>query len=209
MTGDYGANEFQRDANVSRETLDRMEVYAALLQKWQAKINLVGPATLETLWRRHFLDSAQLGPLIRESAVPAPKCLDIGAGAGFPGMVLAILGVGSWTLVESDQRKAAFLAELSRSVEVSVKLRRERIETMEAYPVDVITARALAPLEQLLAYAQPFVADHTLCLFPKGRRSAQEIEEARIRWEFDVESHPSRSDPDGRILLIKGPFHER
>lgn len=209
MSQEYGASAFQRDINVSRETLDKLQVYAALLQKWQSRINLVSAATLKDLWRRHFLDSAQLSPLIRENAVTSPKCLDFGAGAGFPGMVLAIQGVGTWTLVESDQRKSAFLAELSRNVEVSVTLRSERIETMEAFPVDVITARALAPLEQLLTYAQPFVAEQSICLFPKGRRFAEEIEKARDRWDFNAETHSSLSDSEGRILLIKGPFHER
>ena len=209
MTGDYGPSAFQRDTNVSRETLERLETYAALLQKWQPKINLVSSASLNNLWRRHFLDSAQLAPLIGENGPPSPKCLDFGAGAGFPGMVLAILGVGTWTLVESDQRKAAFLAELSRSAEVSVTLCRERIETMDPFPVDVITARALAPLEQLLAFAQPFVVEPTVCLFPKGRRYADEIDKARDRWDFDLQTLPSRSDPDGRILLIKGPIYER
>lgn len=209
MTREYGPPAFQRDTNVSRETLDKLQTYAALLEKWQSRINLVSRATLKDLWRRHFLDSAQLAPLIQGNAVASPKCLDIGAGAGFPGMVLAIQSVGTWTLVESDQRKAAFLTELSRKVEVSVTLRGERIETMESFPVDVITARALAPLEQLLTYAQPFVAEQTICLFPKGRRFAEEVEKARDRWDFNADIHTSLSDSEGRILLIKGPFHER
>ena len=209
MIVEYGPSAFQRDLNVSRETLARLEKYAELLQKWQAKINLVSTRSLKDLWRRHFLDSAQLAPVIQKVGGASPQCLDFGAGAGFPGMVLAIQGVGEWTLVESDQRKAAFLAELSRSAEVSVTLRRERIETMEAFAVDVITARAVAPLERLLTYAKPFVAEQTICLFPKGRRYAEEIDEARDRWDVEVEALPSRSDADGRILLIRGPFYER
>lgn len=209
MIVEYGPSAFQRDLTVSRETLARLETYAELLQKWQAKINLVSTRSLKDLWRRHFLDSAQLAPVIQNVGGASPQCLDFGAGAGFPGMVLAIQGVGEWTLVESDQRKAAFLAELSRSAEVSVTLRRERIETMEAFAFDVITARAVAPLERLLTYAKPFVAEQTICLFPKGQRYAEEIDEARDRWDVEVEALPSLSDGDGRILLIRGPFYER
>ena len=209
MSVEYGPSAFQRDLDVSRETLARLEKYAELLQKWQAKINLVSRGSLKDLWRRHFLDSAQLAPVIQKVGGASPRCLDIGAGAGFPGMVLAIQNVGEWTLVESDQRKTAFLAELSRSAEVSVTLRGERIETMEAFAVDVITARAVAPLERLLTYAKPFVAEQTICLFPKGQRYAQEIDEARDRWDVEVEALPSLSDADGRILLIRGLFHER
>src|SRR5262245_14217980 len=152
------------DINVPRGTLDRLETYAALLTKWQARINLVGPATLPDLWRRHFLDSAQLIPLL-EQADSLPQdgggriLVDLGSGAGFPGLVLAIMTDWRVHLIDSDQRKCAFLRQVALDCGVleRVTIHAKRIEQVTGIAVDVATARACAPLEELLALAAPMV----------------------------------------------------
>jgi 16S rRNA (guanine527-N7)-methyltransferase len=198
------ADDFQTATNVSRETLVRLERYAGLLRKWQPAINLVGPRTLDDLWRRHMLDSAQLAPLAQ-----GQRWLDIGSGAGFPGLVLAILGVGEVHLVESDARKAAFLATVIRETAAHAVVHVARIESLPAEPFDVITARAVAPLHQLLAWGSRFAAESTISLFPKGQDIDAELTEAAKCWKFDAERVPSRSDPRGSILLVKGAYRER
>jgi 16S rRNA (guanine527-N7)-methyltransferase len=196
-------------ANVSRETLGRFDAYAALLAKWQAKINLVGTATLPETWQRHFLDSAQL-----YNHLPA-NCrvvVDLGSGAGFPGMVLAIIAEAAGRditvhLVESDARKAAFLAEAAREARIAgaVKIQPVRAETLAArLSADVVTARALAPLDKLLELARPLIKPDGLCLFLKGEKVAQEIAAAEQRWSFALERVASKSDPGGAILKIRG-----
>lgn len=196
-------------ANVSRETLARLEAYAALLAKWQAKINLVGPATLPETWRRHFLDSAQLyAHLPANTRVIA----DLGSGAGFPGLVLAIVAEAAGRdltvhLVESDARKAAFLAEAAREARIAgaVKIHPVRAEALAGrMAADVITARALAPLDRLLGLARPLLKPDGLCLFLKGEKADAEIAEARKRWDFALERVASKSDPGGVILKIRG-----
>lgn len=196
-------------ANVSRETLARLEAYAALLAKWQAKINLVGPATLPETWRRHFLDSAQLyAHLPANTRVIA----DLGSGAGFPGLVLAIVAEAAGRdltvhLVESDARKAAFLAEAARETRIAgaVKIHPVRAEALAGrMAADVITARALAPLDKLLGLARPLLKPDGLCLFLKGEKADAEIAEARKRWDFALERVASKSDPGGVILKIRG-----
>ena len=184
---------------VSRETLARLEAYALLLRRWSARINLVAAATLDDLWRRHFLDSAQLLPL-----VPAGtrRLVDLGSGAGFPGLVLAILGVPGVELIEADARKCAFLAEAARVAAAPVELRNMRIDALPPRPADVVTARGCAPLDRLLALAQPLVGSETLCLFPKGAQAAQELAAAQQTWDIDVARHQSRTDPRGVILCL-------
>lgn len=191
---------FRQLTGVSRETLDRLEVYAATLRKWQRRINLVGRDSLGDLWRRHFLDSAQLLPLIP----PAARTLvDLGSGAGFPGLVLAALGVPGVHLVESDARKCAFLREVARLVEVEVRIHNRRIEDVAPMTADVVTARALAPLDELLDLAEPFIAPHSICVFLKGRGADEELTRARETWNMTVMRHPSASDPSGTILRLE------
>ena len=195
--------------DVSRETLARLQAYAETLKKWQAKINLVSATTLPELWQRHFLDSAQLYPLLPPHA---RVVTDLGSGAGFPGLVLAIVAEAAgrdiqWHLVESDGRKAAFLAEAARASRIAgaIKIHAVRAEGLGGrMGADVITARALAPLEKLLEYAYPLVKPDGLCLFLKGERVEDELTVARQRWRFELERHPSKSDPGGAILAIKG-----
>src|SRR5262247_2849484 len=150
----YGPADLAADVDVSRETIDRLSAYAALLVKWQSRINLVSAATLADLWRRHMLDSAQLFPLLPPNT---QAVVDLGSGAGFPGLVLAILGIPEVHLIESDQRKCVFLAEAARVADASPIIHNKRIEQLEGLSAEVVTARACAPLDQLLTYAQRFL----------------------------------------------------
>lgn len=199
----YGPAEFAADTGVSRETIERLAAYADLLRKWQQRINLVSTATLEDLWRRHMLDSAQLLPLLPANA---RSIADLGSGAGFPGLVLAILGSGEVHLIESDQRKCVFLTEAIRIVGLdpgrSPVIHNCRIETVSDLEVDVVTARACAPLNQLLSYAQKFLWHDGKALFLKGAAVEEELTAAHKNWSMEVERFPSASDPQGSILRI-------
>jgi 16S rRNA (guanine527-N7)-methyltransferase len=200
-----GAEGFAELYAVSRETLSRLEAYAALLTRWSARINLVGRDTLPDLWRRHILDSAQLRPLISDAT---RNLIDLGSGAGFPGLVLAILAVPSVELVEADSRRCAFLREAARITEANVTIRPCRIEAVPPHPVDVVTARACAPLDRLLDLAQPFLAPDSVCLFPKGQRADEELTLARKRWTMRVSVEPSLSDRRGVILRLQQVVRE-
>jgi 16S rRNA (guanine527-N7)-methyltransferase len=203
---------FRRETGVSRETLARLDAYLALLNNWQRRINLVGATSLADAWRRHMLDSAQLFPLVPSSC---ERLLDLGSGAGFPGLVLAIMGVPGVELVESDGRKCTFLAEAARITDASVTIHHTRIESLakiqaslpaempSTRSADVITARACAPLPRLLGHLEGLLAAHTLCLFPKGARVDEELTQARKEWRMNVERLPSRSDPKGCILYVQ------
>jgi len=203
------AQEFQRITGASGHVLARLQAYADLLVKWQAKINLIGGATVADLWRRHMLDSAQLVPLLPADAT----IVDLGSGAGFPGLVLAAMGDKEGgchvRLIESDARKCAFLAEAARVMEAigKVTIHNERIEAAApiaaAAAVDVVTARALAPLDELLGYAQPFLKPSTTCLFPKGKTADDELTVAAKNWTMTVTEIPSLSDPSGTILKLE------
>jgi 16S rRNA (guanine527-N7)-methyltransferase len=199
---------FQRTFEISRETLDRLKTYAQLLVRWQKTINLVAPSTLGDLWHRHFADSAQLW---RYRPPEARVWLDIGSGAGFPGLVLAILGAEAGAthhiLIESDSRKAAFLREVGRETGITVDILGMRIENPQTCAkvsaVDCITARALAPLPRLLEMSAPYFSPSTLGLFLKGRDVAAEIEQAAEDWRFAYELKPSVTDRDARVVLLK------
>lgn len=196
------AEAFAARCAVSRETLDRLRLYLDLLRRWQKAINLVGPATLKDPWRRHFQDSAQLFPHLPPST---RTLLDIGSGAGFPGMVLAILGVPDVHLVESDTRKCAFLREVARRTDATPTIHAVRLETLSATipPPDVITARAVASLDLLLEMTKLYMTPNTVCLFHKGRQADAEIAEARRRQRVQVEKIPSETDPSGVILRVR------
>ncbi len=201
----FDAAAFQAETGVSRETLDRLTAYEATLRKWQPKINLVGPSTLPDAWRRHFFDSAQLFPLLPESV---RVLVDLGSGAGFPGLVLSIMGVPEVHLVESDSRKCAFLREAARAAGASVTVHNKRIEAVApiaaAIGADVVTARALAPLNDLLGWAYPFIQDRGAALFPKGQNVADELTDTTKYWKMRVERFDSRTDPTGTILRVSG-----
>ena len=193
-------DDFAARTNVSRETLDRLEIYAALLTKWQRRMNLVGPATVSDLWRRHFLDSAQLAPLLPSMDI---DLLDFGSGAGFPGLILAVMGVRSVHLVEANTRKCAFLREAARETGATVHIHNARIEQLTPWTVDVVSARALAPLPRLMEYANPYMAPNSICLFLKGRRFKDELTEAQKTWDIRVHTLKSSIDPEGVILQVE------
>jgi len=195
-----GAAGFAGIFPVSRETLARLEAYAALLEAWSTRINLVGRATLADPWRRHILDSAQLRPLVPDHA---KSLVDLGSGAGFPGLVLAILGLSAVELVEADSRKCAFLFEAARITGTPVTVHRTRIEALPARPFDVVTARALAPLDRLIGLAWPWLAADGFCLFLKGAKTAAELTLARRDWKMTAVAGPSRSDPRGVVLQLR------
>lgn len=206
MTAPLSPEAFAEQLSVSRETMEKLERYEALLLKWNRAINLVGRGTLSDPWRRHFLDSAQL-----LSRLPSPpkgrplRLVDFGSGAGFPGLVLAIMGAGDLHLVESDQRKAAFLREVSRETGAEAHVHAVRIEELKPFAADVVTARALAPLADLLAYAEPFMTADSLCLFLKGKSAEEELTLAAQEWMMIPERHPSLSDPSAALLEIREP----
>jgi 16S rRNA (guanine527-N7)-methyltransferase len=200
VTAPLGAEGFLALHPVSRETLARLEAYAALLRLWSRRLNLVGRDTLPDLWRRHILDSAQLYPLLP----PGSRSLvDLGSGAGLPGLILAILGASGVELIEADSRKCAFLREAARITGARVTIRRSRIEAAPPQPAEIITARALAPLDRLLPLAAPFLGPATRCLFLKGERAAIELTRAEEAWRMTVARHPSRSDPRGVIIELQ------
>ena len=206
MTGprEAGARDAIRALSVSRETLARLETYAALLVKWQSSVNLVASGTLPELWRRHMLDSAQLWPLLPPGT---RRLVDLGSGAGFPGLVLAIIGVPEVHLVESDQKKAAFLREAARAAGALVTVHNCRIEALAPFPAEVVTARALAPLPRLLALAAPFLGQGAIGLFLKGESAEEELTQARRHWTMNVTAEPSRSSPQGVILRVESLRH--
>ncbi len=204
-----GPDEFIRAFSVSRETVERLKVYEGVLKTWQKTINLVAPSTLGDVWHRHFADSAQI---FRFAPADAKVWVDFGSGGGFPGIVAAILlaerGPGRVTLVESDTRKAAFLGEVARKTGIAVEIRSERIEKVaiqaKSQKVDVISARALAPLARLFELTGPFFGPETVALFLKGRDVANEIQEAKAAgWQFDCTLEPSLTDAEARVAVIR------
>lgn len=210
-----GPEDFAAAFDVSRETIERLVIYEKLLRQWQKAVNLVAPSTLDATWHRHFADSAQLLPL----APPGLRSwIDLGSGAGFPGLVVAIMLAGKArgdgthiTLIESDSRKCAFLREVVRqtgfSAAVAVDILSKRAESVriqvnETLP-RVVSARALAPLDQLLGLAAPLSPPGTTGLFCKGKGAAKELQEAEKTWNFKSELVPSVTEKDGRVVVIR------
>jgi 16S rRNA (guanine527-N7)-methyltransferase len=190
--------------DVSRETLERLKRYVALLERWNARINLVSRGDIRELWPRHLSDSAQLFSLLPRSAA---HWTDLGTGAGFPGLVIAALALEARpdlrvTLVESDLRKAAFLGEAARVMGVAPAIRAERIEALAPLEADIVSARALAPLDDLLGMCEGHRRPGGLGLFLKGRSVHDEIAAARRRWRFEPRLHPSGTDSGGAIVEI-------
>jgi 16S rRNA (guanine527-N7)-methyltransferase len=197
---------FGDQLGVSRETLERLTIHLELLRRWQPAGNLVGLTTLTDPWRRHILDSAQLA--VRVPAA-ANTLVDLGSGAGFPGMVLALLGVRGVHLVESNRRKAQFLREVARATGAPVTIHAERIERLQGWPADTLTARALAPLPRLLELAEGFLSSDSVCLFLKGRSVDDELTNAGISWHMVAERLPSLSQPTGVVLELQGVCRAR
>lgn len=190
--------------NVSRETLAKLKTYEASLKEWQSKFNLVSEASLADAWGRHFLDSMQLFKLIPEDA---KVMYDFGSGAGFPGMVLAIMlnektPYLNINLVESIGKKTLYLNEVKKLTNTKVNIISGRIENIKPEKADVITSRALASLDKLLGYALPFCKKNTKCIFPKGKSYKEEILDAQKHWSFSVQEVPSEQSNEGMILII-------
>jgi 16S rRNA (guanine527-N7)-methyltransferase len=199
---------FAEAFKVPRETILGLTRYAELLAHWQKAINLVSASTLPELWSRHFADSAQL----RGLAPDARLWLDLGSGAGFPGLVVAILQAKvpdfRMHLVDSNRKRCAFLAEVARATAAPVDIHAMRIEELaekaQSLSPDVVSARALAPLPRLFELARPFFGEGTRGLFLKGREAEAEIETALAGWDFAVRLHPSLTSPDSRIVEVSG-----
>jgi len=198
---EFGPEEFARATGVSRETLTRLTALVDLLADWSTRYNLVSRSSLEDVWRRHIWDSAQLAPLILLSA---KGLVDLGSGAGFPGLVLAILQPAfRVVLFEATRKKCQFLEAAAQATGVTVEVRNGRVEEARPEAFDVVTARACAPLSTLLGYAARFHGPHTTNLFLKGQNAAAELTEAHKNWKMHVLRHPSQTDPSGTILEIR------
>ena len=192
---------FAEMLGVSRETLERLLTYVDLLTSWNRRINLVSAPSLSDVWRRHILDSAQL---IRHLDQGARVLVDLGSGAGLPGLILGILGVPEVHMIEVDQRKAAFLREAVRVTRTAATVHAVRIESVVPFPADVVTARALSPLTQLLHHSTPFVTMNTVSFFLKGRGLQDELTAAREKWIMRTQLLASLADPTGHILRVEG-----
>jgi 16S rRNA (guanine527-N7)-methyltransferase len=210
---DFGAPDLAADkvralklTPVPRETETRLEKFVALLLLWQQKTNLISPSTIPTLWTRHVADSLQLIELAPEAKV----WVDLGAGGGFPAIPIACALAGKpgavVHLVESNGKKAAFLREAVRVTGAPAQVHAERIEKFMARPVnsvDVVTARALAPLKTLCDQAFALIGQGAIGLFPKGLDVAAELTEAAKYWKIEFSTVPSKTSPDGCIVIVR------
>jgi 16S rRNA (guanine527-N7)-methyltransferase len=186
--------------NVSRETFSTLKEFSELLLKWNSKINLVSKKiSEEELWQRHILDSAQLLQYILK---PKSSIIDLGSGAGFPALVLAIIAGHKITVIESDQRKCAFMQEASTKFKLGVTIINSRIEDITSLECDLITSRALASLKKLLEYSESILQKETFMLFLKGQNVVEEIKEASTSWEIDYKIFPDAFNKDGVVLKI-------
>jgi 16S rRNA (guanine527-N7)-methyltransferase len=207
-----GPGDFAEAFKVPRETIHRLTRYAELLAHWQKSTNLIALSTVPQLWSRHFADSAQLRTIAQKPRL----WLDLGSGAGFPGLVIAILETGRpdfrMHLVESNRRKCAFLAEVVRETKAPVEIYAMRIEALaesaHSLEPDVLSARALAPLPRLFELASPFFGPSTRGLFLKGRAAEAEIALAREAWDFTARLHPSVTATDSHVVELSG-LHPR
>ena len=190
--------------DVSRETFERLEAYVALIEKWNPKINLVSKSSLPEIWDRHIWDSAQIFDIAVEGSVWA----DFGSGGGLPGIVLAIFAKElrpdmQFYLVESDQRKCAFLRNVVREIGLNVKVHAERIEALDPIGASVISARALTDLNGLLEFVERHSAKNGVAILPKGETWEKEILQAQENWSFEYEEITSKTNNDAAILKIK------
>lgn len=192
--------------NVSRETVERLAELEALVLKWTTTVNLISKGSAFDIWSRHILDSAQISVL---SGPRGGAWVDLGSGGGFPALVLAVMAkdwteAATFTLVESDSRKAAFLLQAIRSLDLSAKVIVRRIDAVEPLAADVLTARALAPLDALLGHAARHLRPSGRAFFPKGSTYRDEMAAAQQRWTFRCTAHKSLTDPQSAILEVDG-----
>jgi 16S rRNA (guanine(527)-N(7))-methyltransferase RsmG len=186
-------------AQIAPDARARLDRFAELLLRWNSRINLISRADEAELWPRHILDSAQLVNLLPRSP---GTLVDLGSGAGFPGLVLAVMTRWDVHLVESDQRKAAFLREAARTAGARVVVHAIRAEKLTIAPAQVVAARALAPIASLLPLAAPLLGADGICLFPKGRSADAELTDAAARWHMRVERFPSHTESGATLLRI-------
>ena len=198
-------DEVCRLLGASPETSERLAAYVAVLGEWQPRLKLVGPGTVDEIWSRHVLDCGQIARYV------PPTCrrlVDLGSGAGLPGLILAIMGVAGVEMVERDESKAAFLHAAANVCDVDVGIHRMRIEDLPRGPADVVTARALAPLDVLLPVTAPFLGEGSVAIFPKGRSVDEELKSAARHWHMWFSRHPSLSDEQSSILVINRIHHD-
>lgn len=195
-----------RGFNVSRETLSKLQKYVGHVIETQTHINLIGESTLEDIWERHVLDSAQL-----QKYLPKEKsCIvDLGSGAGFPGIVLALMTDHHVICVESIQKKAVFLTQVKESLGLNIQIQNDRAEELPSLKGDVVVARALAPLIKLIPLAKRHIGDHGYMLFPKGEKYKEEIKKSRQKWLFECEEYESITNEKSRILRISNITFKR
>jgi 16S rRNA (guanine527-N7)-methyltransferase len=191
--------EFLSAIPVSRETEARLARYGALLLERNQSLSLIADSTGDVVWTRHFLDSAQLARLIPD---PDQPVVDIGSGAGFPGLVLAIMGLPKVHLIEHNMQKAAFLRTVVEELNLPVTIHAMKSDAVRPFAAGVVTARALKPLDQLIGLGRRFLGQGSLCLFPKGRRAEDEMRDAERKWRMKVERFQSLTDPESTIFRL-------
>lgn len=200
-----GKEKFLEHFNVSRETIERLEIYEELIRKWNSAINLVAASTVDQIWDRHFLESVQAYDFADANS---GKWLDLGSGGGFPGAVVAILAAEAdstirMTCIESDIRKCEFLRTVSRSTGIPMQVVSRRIEETPPQEASIISARALSSLGKLLQFADRHVAPAGQAVFLKGESWPQEVDNARNDWTFDLETCPSLTNPTSALLKLR------
>lgn len=201
-----GPEVFLRHVSVSRETIEKLETYANLLSRWQSKINLISTNSLQQVWHRHFLDSAQIYSM---SPKKVASVIDVGAGAGFPGLILSIMGMKNVQLVEQNKKKCAFLYEVISETEATATVHPCKIENLPVKDYDIVLARAFMPLDGLLKAVSPFFGKDTLGIFPKGSKVNQELTAASKNWKMTTVIKQSITSPDGKIVLVKDLVSEQ
>ncbi|MEO0342513.1 MAG: 16S rRNA (guanine(527)-N(7))-methyltransferase RsmG [Pseudomonadota bacterium] len=190
--------------DVSRETIERLELFEALTCKWTNKINLVAASTLDDFWRRHVIDSAQIWPL-RPSK--ASTWVDIGSGGGAPGIIIAAIAAElepelKVTLVESDTRKCVFLRQAAREMEISLSVENKRVEMLDGVDANILSARALAPISDILRFSQQLTDMSTVFILPKGKTARHELDAARESWSFEHSTRNSETNPEAVIIKL-------
>ncbi|MCG8432519.1 MAG: 16S rRNA (guanine(527)-N(7))-methyltransferase RsmG [Gammaproteobacteria bacterium] len=201
-----GPSEFANQFSVSSETLSKLELYADLLRRWQKKINLVSRSTIDEIWSRHFADSAELSLHVPKSTT---RWVDLGSGAGFPGLVIALCTDDSHVdLVESNERKCAFLREVIRKTGANASVENKRIEkfvsdTYQLNRYDVVIARALAPLDRLIELTKPFFDAGVIGIFPRGQDVESELTRTTKYWNIDAEIRHRQFGMPGSVLIVR------
>jgi len=194
-------------SNLTEETLERFKIYEVLLKEWGAKINLISRNESADVWERHFLDSLQLLPYLESLS---SSIIDIGSGAGFPGLVLVLSGAQNMILVESNGKKCLFLNQVAQETNTPVTILNQRLEDIKpAWQPHYITARAVASLDLLLKWSRPFIGPQTKLLFLKGKQANEEVKVASQKWLMHIKKESSITHEEGTILLITGAKEKR